>query len=130
MAILIVEDEALIALQIEAFLEIAGYQVAGLADSIDGALQIAMASKPELAVVDVNLIGGDSGIELAYKLREQGIHVLLATGNCPPSLSSNVAIGCLSKPFYALELAAAVEIAFQIVKGDMVGTPPPSLHLF
>ncbi len=130
MAILVVEDEALVALQIEAFLETAGYRVAGLADSIDSALEIVATSKPELAVVDVNLVGGDSGIELALKLRDQGILVLLATGNCPPNLSSDVAIGCLSKPFHALELTAAIEVAFQIAKGEEIGTPPPSLRLF
>lgn len=130
MAILVVEDEALVALQIEAFLETAGYRVAGLADSINSALEIVATSNPELAVVDVNLVGGDSGIELALKLRDQGILVLLATGNCPPNLSSDVAIGCLSKPFSALELTAAIEVAFQIAKGEEIGTPPPSFRLF
>ncbi len=108
----------MVALEIEAVLETAGYQVTGVADSIGTALEIMASSKPELAVVDVNLVGGDSGIELALKLRDQGIPLLLATRNCSPNLSSEVAIGCLTKPFHALELAAAVEVAFQVVKGD------------
>lgn len=130
MGILVVEDEALVALQIESFLETAGYAVTGVADSIDTALGLVADSKPELALVDVNLVGGDSGIELARRLREHNVPVLLATGNCPPALPRNVAIGCLGKPFHALELIAAVEVALQAAKGQPIGVPPPSLSLF
>lgn len=130
MSILVVEDEALVALQIETFLETAGYAVMGVADSISTALDIVAHRKPELALVDVNLVGGDSGIELARRLREHDVPVLLATGNCPPALSRDVAVGCLGKPFHAQELIAAVEVALQAANGQPIGVPPPSLSLF
>lgn len=128
--VLVVEDEALVALQIENFLSRAGHSVVGIADSISTALEVVEADVPDMALVDVNLVGGESGIALAEKLREHQIPVLLATGNCPPELASQVAVGCLSKPFASCELLSAVTIIAQLKTGMVTEPPPPSLRLF
>lgn len=130
MRILIVEDEMLVALQIELFLADAGYDVVGIADCIAAALSLATAHRPDLALVDINLAGGDNGIELAAQLRAQGIAVLLVTGNCPAGLSNEVAFGCLGKPFGQHEILAAIAVADAAIRGAPVTAVPPSLRLF
>src|SRR3954454_24518235 len=56
--VLIVEDEALVALTMEGVRTEAGYLVCGVPDTPDGALELARRHEPGLAVVDVRLAGG------------------------------------------------------------------------
>ncbi len=130
MKILVVEDEALVALQVESFLTGAGHEVVGIADSIASAEPLAAAAVPDLALVDVNLADGDSGIELAARLRERGIAVLLATGNCPPDLTDAIAIGCLGKPYGRDDVLLAVEVARAAADGKPLPPVPQALKLF
>ena len=68
MRVLIVEDEALVALMIEEILVDAGFVVCGLADTAARALALALAHGPTVALVDVRLAGGEDGIALAETL--------------------------------------------------------------
>jgi len=67
---LIIEDEILIALELEALLAGLGYAVCGLAPNGSKALNLAMSHKPNLALVDVRLERSEEGIEIARRLRE------------------------------------------------------------
>ena len=109
--VLIVEDEALVALTIEDMLLEAGYQVCGIADTAADALDLARRHTPDLAVIDVRLARGDDGIALADTLAAIGpIRILFATGN-PAEVRQRARAGqgCLSKPFEAGWLLAALE---------------------
>jgi len=110
MKVLIVEDEALVALTMEEVLDEAGYEVCGVADRPGEALELARLHEPDLAVVDVRLAAGGDGIALAELLAAMGpIRILFATGNCAEVRArARAGQGCLSKPFQASWLLAAL----------------------
>ena len=78
--ILIVEDEPLIAMMLEDFLDILGRQVAGVADSVSTALPLVAAGGIDAAIVDVNLTNGEKCWPIADALAEAGIPFMVATG--------------------------------------------------
>lgn len=78
--ILIVEDEPLIAMMLEDFLDILGRQVAGVADSVSTALPLVAAGGIDAAIVDVNLTGGEKCWPVADALAAAGIPFVVATG--------------------------------------------------
>lgn len=130
--ILVVEDEGLVALEIETFLTGAGHEVLGTAADRAGALALARAEQPDLALVDMRLSGGDSGLDLAADLAALGVPVLFVTGNCPQGDGSAVAVGCFHKPFDERQLLAAVAVADRLARGGPVspGRLPSGLHLY
>ena len=69
--VLVVEDEALIALDLEARLERLGYHVVGTADEADEACELARRESPDLVLMDIRLRGERDGIDAATTLRSQ-----------------------------------------------------------
>jgi DNA-binding NarL/FixJ family response regulator len=67
---LIVEDEILIALDLEAEMHALGFDVCGLAPNARQARSLAMSNEPDVVLMDVNLEGGREGIEAARWLWE------------------------------------------------------------
>jgi CheY-like chemotaxis protein len=89
--ILIVEDEAIIALYLETVLCSAGYTVTATAVSGEQALQCVTADRPDLALMDVNLLGGMDGIEVADYLDEHyGIPAIYMSAYTPEQLRDRV----------------------------------------
>lgn len=78
--ILIVEDEPLIAMMIEDFLDMLGKSHAGTADSVASAMAIVGAGGVDAAILDVNLSGGEQSWPIADALAAQGVPFILATG--------------------------------------------------
>jgi DNA-binding response OmpR family regulator len=78
--ILLVEDEPLIAMMLEDFVDVLGHQVAGTADSVATALPLVAAGGLDAAVLDVNLRAGEKSWPIADALAEQGVPVVLASG--------------------------------------------------
>jgi CheY-like chemotaxis protein len=115
--ILIVEDEALVAMELEYMLESAGNEPVAIADHHDAAVAAARATRPDIALVDVQLAQGDNGVDVARSLKELGIPVLFATGNCPGDRGAEVAIGCLHKPLTDKTLALGLAAARQVLSG-------------
>ncbi|MEO6433660.1 MAG: response regulator [Sphingomicrobium sp.] len=126
---MIVEDEALVAIQIEGVLTDAGYTVVGYSDTMEGSLAIAETSQPDLALCDIRLVNL-SGIDVARQLKERGIPSLFVTGNCATSEGADVGIGCLHKPFDGRRLIDAVRVVTAVVNGGVVPELPASMHLF
>src|SRR6476661_10043577 len=106
--ILIVEDEALIAFDTEHALTEAGYEVVGTIDSVEAALEVIAAKQIDLALVDLGLTDGGSGVEVAAAARRAGLHVLFVTGRCPKG-GESLGIGCLEKPFTQKDLLSAIQ---------------------
>jgi DNA-binding response OmpR family regulator len=67
--ILVAEDDALIAMSIREVLSLFGFEVVGVAATVNDALCIAQNSRPDLAIFDVQLAGKRDGIEGASLLR-------------------------------------------------------------
>lgn len=98
--ILVVEDEPLIAMVIEDFLETLGHAVAGSADSVETALALVADGGFDAAILDVNLRGGEASWPVADALRSAGKPFLLATGGHvqpPPDRFADAPL--LRKPF-------------------------------
>lgn len=130
--IVVVEDERLLALEIETYLEQAGHQVVGVADERNIARALAEAERPDLVLLDIRLVRGDSGLDLAADLRTLGLPVLFVTGNCPQDVGRSLALGCLHKPFDERQLVSAVATANRLLRGERIeaGWLPSGLHLY
>lgn len=78
--ILIVEDDALIAMMMEDFLDVLGKTHAGTADTVDSALELVAAGGIDAAILDVNLRAGEKSFPVADALAERGVPFVFATG--------------------------------------------------
>ncbi len=78
--ILIVEDEPLIAMMLEDFLEVLDKEVAGSVDTVADALRRIADGGVDAAILDVNLRGGEKSTPIAERLAEGGIPFVFATG--------------------------------------------------
>jgi len=129
--LMIVEDEALIALTLRDKLGDAGYNVLDLTDRHTEAMAVARESKPDLALVNIRLAGRDDGIELAEQLKALGIPVLLISGQVSRARSANtVAIASLPKPYDAADMVLAVDYLLARLQGDASLPSPPGLEVF
>jgi len=114
--ILIVEDELIIAEDMKGMLQETGYQVTGIATDNNEAKEILTGDVPDIALIDINLSGGDDGILLARFIREQyDIPIVFIT-----SLSDRKTVerakqvrpeGYIVKPFMKEDLYTSIEIA-------------------
>lgn len=130
MKILIVEDEAMVALSLKFLLETHGQQVVGTADDVSTAVAAADANRPQLAFVDIQLAHGASGLDVAAELKSRGIICVFLTGNPPDIPLPELALGCLPKPYSDDALIAAVCVAEAVTQGKKLPTPPPGLELY
>jgi len=129
--LMIVEDEALVAMILRDELEDAGYHVLDLTDRHAEALAVARESKPDLALVNIRLAGRDDGIELAEQLKGLGIPVLLISGQVSRARSAQtVAIGSLPKPYDAADMVLAVAYLLARLRGDASLPKPGALEVF
>lgn len=124
--ILVVEDNAIIAMQVEMDLEDAGHAVQGPVPRSGPAVDLAEREAPSLALVDVDLAGGDSGIDLVTDLFERfGVRSLFMTGqNTAVEATGGAALGVISKPFGPDIVERAVNAALAHIDH---GTPLPPI---
>lgn len=83
--VLVVEDEFLLAEELRCVLEQAGFVVVGPVATLEGALALVRDASIDAAVLDVRIVGGDSG-PVAEALVARGCPVLFATGYGPQDL--------------------------------------------
>ncbi len=99
--ILVVEDEILIALELESLLQDLGHDVVGIAASSEDALALGQELKPDLAFVDIHLADGPTGVDVARHLAAQHqVTVLFMTANAkriPEDFAG--AWGVIAKPY-------------------------------
>jgi DNA-binding response OmpR family regulator len=129
--LMIVEDEALVAILLRDELQNAGYKVLDLTDRHAEALEVAKAEKPDLALVNIRLAGRDDGIKLTEHLKAMGIPVLLISGQVSRASSSKtVALGSMPKPYDAAEMVLAVAYLLARLKGNNTLPSPDQLEVF
>jgi CheY-like chemotaxis protein len=111
-SILIIEDEPLIAMMLEDFLETLGHEVVGTCDSLEEALERVGAGGFDVAIIDVQLKDGKQVWPVADRLAEEGTPFILATGghvDAPPE--QHAAAPVLSKPYTIDSIPPAIERA-------------------
>ena len=112
--VLIIEDEFLIALDLEATMFKLGFDVCALAPSASKARSLAMNDQPDVALVDVCLEGGREGIEIAKWLREVcEVPIVFVTAQGDENTVERIheqvpGAPVLSKPVFRHTLAGAV----------------------
>lgn len=116
--ILVVEDECLIALDIQRRLERMGYAVPAIASAGEDAVRHARSTPFDLVLMDIRLQGEMDGIAAAQALREQSLTpvVYLTAHGDPVTVARAMAskpLGYVLKPITDAKLQSAVEIALQ-----------------
>ena len=126
--VLIAEDDLMIADMAEATLVENGYEVCGIARTVDEAVALGRRHKPDLAVIDVRLADGGLGTEVAAQLRNLGsLGVLYATGNVSHvMLNGGDGHACLAKPYRFEDLVRGLEIVADIVATGTASPPFPA----
>ena len=115
-SILVVEDEALIAEEIQDRLERMMYRVVGLVDTGAAAIECATTARPDLILMDIRLKGAMLGIEAADHIyRKLGIPSVFVTSHSDPDTIKRATrsgqFGYVLKPFEEGALQAAIEMA-------------------
>ncbi|SFS10065.1 response regulator [Sphingomonas jatrophae] len=110
LSVLIVEDEPLIAMMLEDFVDCLGYGVAGSVDSVGDALARVEAGGFDAAILDVHLRGNEASWAVADALADRGIPYVMATGgHVEPPPARHAAAPQLPKPFTMDGVKAAIE---------------------
>ena len=99
-SILIIEDEPLIAMMLEDFLETLGHDVVGTCESVEEALDRVNAGGFDVAIIDVQLKDGKQVWPVADRLAAKGKPFVLATGgHVDPPPEQHASAPVLSKPY-------------------------------
>ena len=114
--ILIVEDENIVALDIERSLQRLGYEVVERASRGEEAIEKAAAHRPDLVLMDIRLKGEMSGIEAADTIRKHsGVPIVFLTACADEQTLQRAKLaepfGYLLKPFDERELRTVIEVA-------------------
>lgn len=125
--VLIVEDEAILAMDLEFLLEEAGHEVMGWATCLKEADDLIASGAADLAFVDVHLTDGITGVTVADHIRRahDDAAIVFMTANpklIPPDFVG--AVGVISKPYTANGLHAALRFL-----QEGISAPPPKLRL-
>lgn len=109
--LLVLEDEVLIAWDIEAEMTARGWTVAGTASTIEQAIALARSEPLDAALLDVNL-GKETSFEAGRELHRRGVAVVFLTGYARDVLPEDLSeIAVQSKPISFDRLEAALDAA-------------------
>jgi DNA-binding response OmpR family regulator len=119
--VLIVEDEPLLAMDLEAQLMEMGHTVIGMASDAEAALRLAEGQRTDLALVDLNLHDGLTGPQIASELsRDKSMIVVFVTGSpdqIPPDYAG--AAGAIVKPWSRKALEQVVSLVRGYGRGSI-----------
>jgi CheY-like chemotaxis protein len=125
--VLIVEDEMLLAIELEYLVQEVGCHSLGCAMSSNEAVDLAKTRKPDLALVDVHLSDGPTGIEVARKIHEDcGGVALFMTANVkrlPNDFAG--ACGVIGKPYSAHGVKTALAYLSDCLQHGRAPGPVP-----
>ncbi len=122
--VLIVEDESIIATDIEERLENLGYRALAIAESGEEAVRLAFEHQPDIVLMDIRLKGGMDGIEAALGLRSRSVKapVIFLTSHSDQGTLDRAGLsepfGYLTKPFQERDLHASVEMALHRCRAE------------
>jgi DNA-binding response OmpR family regulator len=131
--VLIAEDQLMIAELLEIVLIEGGYEVCGIARTVDEAVALGELHKPDLAVLDLQLARGGRSTEIARRLNSRRkFGILYTTGEDSRISTLTLADGeaAIVKPYRAEDLVRALEIVREIATGGTAAPPfPPGFRL-
>jgi two-component system, response regulator PdtaR len=132
MRILIVEDDEVVAMVLGDSLEDAGHHVMGPAATMAEALALCETQTPELALLDIDLRDGSSGVDVACALFGRwGVPSIFASGQMMEARRArDVALGYIRKPYELRTVLLSVEVAREVMGGGQPKHVPAGLELF
>jgi two-component system, cell cycle sensor histidine kinase and response regulator CckA len=114
-SILIVEDEAIVAMDLKLQLQDLGYSVAGLASTGQEAIDMAARLRPALVLMDISLGVGMDGIQAAHHVQAMGLPVVFLTAFADETTLARAKdsgpYGYILKPFDERTLHSTIEMA-------------------
>lgn len=121
--VLIVEDESIVSMSLQAMLEHFGYEVPAIATTAAEALQAIDVYTPDLMLLDIHLANGDDGIAVAEVARKKGdVPIIFVTAHSDPNVIARARAtqpaNFLLKPFNERELQIAVDLALARAKSE------------
>ncbi len=121
--IFIVEDEAIIAMELESSLQSLGYEVTSIVDMGEKAIEKAEKDKPDLILMDIRIKGEMDGIETAEIIRNKfGIPIIFSTAYLDQERIERAKItmpfGYVLKPIQERDLKVTIEMALYVSKVD------------
>lgn len=114
LGVLIVEDEFFIALDLQDMVESLGHRVTASARDTDGCIAAARAERPDVALMDLRLAGGSSGVEASRWLYDAlGVRCIFISGNLDDATRETLAavepVAFIGKPVLPHQLERALE---------------------
>ncbi len=111
--LLIVEDEFILTLELKTSLEMLGYEVCEPVASGREALRMVGEERPDLAIIDINLVGDMNGLELALRLKKtRALPIIFITGIADERTSARIRelepLASLIKPIHAQDIHAVL----------------------
>jgi two-component system, response regulator PdtaR len=115
-SVLVVDDEYLIAQGLRLQVEGMGLDICGVAATADSAIDLALAHRPGVVLMDVRLRGERDGVDAALAIHDQvGSKVIFVTGSREPATLERIRVdhpsAVLFKPLFVRRLQSAVENA-------------------
>lgn len=122
--VLIVEDEIFVAIELESVVREIGFMPVGIAADSRKAMELG--KEVDIALVDLNLHDGPTGIEVGRRLARKGATVMFMTAN-PSQLGDGVpgTIGVLPKPVDEAELRSAILFVAAAHRREQAAIAPP-----
>jgi CheY-like chemotaxis protein len=108
MKILVVEDNAMIAMDHEMLIQDLGHDCVGIAANSAKALEVARSEAPDVALVDLGLADGWTGPPLVEELHRMGIASIVVSGQVEDYQAPEHVLSVLAKPLRIDLLAAAL----------------------
>lgn len=132
MRILLVEDEAIVAMALHDASERAGHEVIGPVGRVVDGVAVAEQAPSDLALVNINLKDGSLGTDLARVLLDRwGVPSLFVSGQrIDAHRNQDVALGYISKPCEPETVLKSVEVAQALMNGQKPARVPAGLELF
>lgn len=120
--ILLVEDEAITAMDLQRKLEFWGYTVVGTAHDGPSAIELAREHEPDLILMDIVLKGDIDGVEVAERIRDLEVPVVFISAHSEETTMRRAGntspYGYLIKPFDEKELVFTIEMAIHRHRSD------------
>lgn len=121
--IIIVEDETIIAMELESSLQNLGYQVTSIVGTAEKALKKAEEDQPDLILMDIRIKGEMDGIDAAEVIRNRfGIPIIFCTAYLDQERIERAKItmpfGYLLKPIQERDLRVTLKMALYVAKVD------------
>lgn len=116
--LLIVEDEAIIAADLEMAMKKMDFEVVAVADTGEGAIEAVKMHSPDLILMDIQLYGDLDGIDTAHQISKiRAIPIIFLTSNTDPQTFRRAKLtqphAFLSKPFRFTDIKHSIDLAFQ-----------------